>query len=205
MEDSKIIEFVSPYTMLSRERIQNILDCIATLEKENIPGDFLEIGVFKGGAIMAMALKCIQLSSNRKIIAYDTFDGMTTPTSYDVSYKGLRAEEELPYIKSLFTETQANIDKTGYSNVEYVIGDILLQKKEQVPKTIALLRLDTDWYESTRHELDIFEPNVSKDGFVVIDDYGHWLGCKKAVDEFLQIHPYEKVSIDYTGIYWRKT
>lgn len=207
MEDSKIIEFVSPYTLLSHERLYNILKCIEILEKENIPGDLIEIGVYKGGAIMAMALKCMQLASNRKIIAYDTFEGMTVPTSHDISYKGTIADEKDPNLqcKSSFEQTKANIDKTGYPNVEYVKGDILLQKKEEVPQTIALLRLDTDWYESTKYELDIFEPNVMKGGFVIVDDYGHWLGCKKAVDEFLELQPYEKISVDYTGIYWRKT
>lgn len=209
MEDSKIIEFVSPYTLLSHERLQNILDSISTLEKENIPGDLIEIGVFKGGAIMAMALKCKQLNCNRKIIAYDTFEGMTLPTSYDITFQGLEAKNNyvMPDIKcaSSFENTKANIDKAEYKNIEYVIGDILLQKKEDVPKKIALLRLDTDWYESTKYELEIFEPNVMKGGFVIVDDYGHWLGCRKAVDEFQSIKNNTICAIDYTGIYWRKT
>jgi O-methyltransferase len=203
MNDSEIIDFVKPYTSVSRERIQNVLELVELCVKENIHGDFAEIGVFRGGLIMAMALKCKQLGVSRTIHAYDTFQGMTPESSADVDRDGIHASRYPPdNVKcfSSFQETSANIRKADYPYIVYHIGDILQTDKSLIP-TLALLRLDTDWYESTKFELDVFEPKVSTNGCIIVDDYGHWQGCRKAVDEFRP--PYKNI-IDYTGIWWRK-
>lgn len=209
MNDEGIVHVVRPYTLLSRERIQNVLDCIEQLEKDKIEGDLVEIGVYKGGVIMAMALKCQQLNSNRKIYAYDTYEGMTQPTENDIDCNFLPASDMMHESKimcySSLEETKRNVEKTEYNNVVFCKGDIVKTDTSTIPQTIALLRLDTDWYESTTFELQHFEPHVPKKGFVIIDDYGHWQGSRKATDEFLSknpsIHP---IPIDYTGVYWRK-
>jgi hypothetical protein len=203
MNDSEIVDFVRPYTSVSVERIQNVLALVQKCIEENIPGDFAEIGVFRGGLIMAMALKCKQMGVLRTIHAYDTFQGMTPESSADVDRDGIPASKyPVNNVKcfSSFEETSANIRKADYPSIMYHIGDILQTNKSSIP-TFALLRLDTDWYESTKFELEVFEPNVSTNGFIIVDDYGHWQGCKKAVDEFRP--PYKNV-IDYTGIWWRK-
>lgn len=209
MEDKEILNFVMPYTLLSKERIQNVLNCIDTLEKNKIQGDLIEIGVFKGGVIMAMALKCKQLKSDRKIYAFDTFSGMTTPSDFDVNHQGSNAKDciDQPNVlcSSSLEDTKANIEKTEYTNIEYVVGDIVQTDISKIPDAIALLRLDTDWYESTKFELTHFEPSVTQGGFIIIDDYGHWNGCRKAVDEFLEKKSQHIQKIDYTGIYWQKT
>ena len=101
---------------------------------------------------------------------------------------------------SSFAETTAAIRKTEYPHIVYHIGDIVKTDISLIP-TLALLRLDTDWYESTKFELTFFEPKVSTNGFIIVDDYGHWKGCRKAVDEF---GPVNVQTIDYTGIWWRK-
>lgn len=211
MNDQDIINFVSPYTSVSQERIINVLNLIDNVHKNNIPGDFIEIGVWKGGLIMAMALKCIQLGIDRKIHAYDTFEGMTNPTYDDVDMNNQHAINIFEKVKcvSLLEETKANINKANYSNIEYHVGDILKTDAKVIPRKIALLRLDTDWYESTKFELENFEKNVVKEGFIIIDDYGHWKGCRKAVDEFLSVgggkgKEIEINKIDYTGIWWQK-
>jgi hypothetical protein len=207
MNDEEIISFVKPYTLLAKKCIQNILDSIDTIVKENIPGDFIEIGVFKGGAIMAMALKCKQLGVDRKIHAYDTFEGMTPSTINDEDIFNRFAYEiiHLDYVQCShsFEATKANIATTEYDNIEYHIGDIRETDLTKIPDQIAMLRLDTDWYELTKFELLHFTGNVSNNGFIIIDDYGHWKGCKKAVDEYLVGKDITMSVVDYAVRFWR--
>jgi hypothetical protein len=206
MNDTEIVDFVSPYSLCGNERILNAIQIVDKVAKENIPGDFVEAGVYKGGIIMAMALKCKQLGLDRNIYAYDTFSGMTQPTAADVNLHNIRALDLMneSMCSSSLEETRSNMEKTGYSNVTFCMGDIVSTNLETIPKQIALLRLDTDWYESTKFELDHFEPNVVQGGYVIIDDYGHWKGSRRAVDEFLEVHPQTLHEIDYTGRYWKK-
>jgi hypothetical protein len=168
--------------------------------RENIPGDLAEVGVWKGGVLMAMALKCKQLGVERRIHAYDTFSGMTPPGRDDVDLDGHAAKDIWERVKceASFDEVVRNMALVQYPAIEYHRGDITYCK--DFP-TFALLRLDTDWYESTKHELTYMEPRVSPYGFIIVDDYGHWRGSRKAVDEFA---PIGLQKIDYTGVWWQK-
>ena len=206
LTDEEIIRFVKPFTSVSNERLTNVLNLLTQIHTSNVQGDLIEIGVWRGGIIMAMALKCKQLGMTRKIHAYDTFQGMTAPTANDVDLNGALASHILDAVKceSSFEDTKRNIDMAEYPHIEYHVGDIIKTDRSAVPSQIALLRLDTDWYESTRFELEVFEPNVVRGGYIVIDDYGHWQGCKKAVDEFLAGKALAIHKIDYTGIWWQK-
>lgn len=209
MNDVQILDFVQPYTVCSTERILNVLRMIEYVHENNIPGDFVEVGVFKGGIVMAMALKCKQLGIQRNIYAYDTFTGMTAPTNEDMDIHNVKAAVIMMCSPSVLCvssleETQANVAKTEYPHITFCVGDVLQTDLTKIPKEIAILRLDTDWYESTKFELEHFEPHVAPGGFVIVDDYGHWQGSRKAVDEFLQTHPQQMIPIDYTGIFWRK-
>jgi O-methyltransferase len=107
---------------------------------------------------------------------------------------------------SNLNEVKQNIlDNTTvpFKNVRYVVGDIT--KTYTFPEKIAILRLDTDLYESTTFELANFYNLVSPGGYIISNDYGHWKGCRKAVDDFLEKHPEIKINyIDYTGIYFIK-
>lgn len=205
MKDQDIISFVRSYTSVSTERLTAVLDSVQYIVDNNILGDFAEIGVWKGGVIMAMALKLQQLVVVRTIHAYDTFEGMTEPSEHDVDCSGYKASDIMGSImcRSGYDETVANIKLTGYSQIIYHVGDIRLTDLTKIP-TFALLRLDTDWYELTKFELLHFEHKVSELGVILIDDYGHWGGCKKAVDEFLELSPQTIIKSDYTGIYWTK-
>jgi hypothetical protein len=202
MKDSDIIAFVKPFTCLSTERIQNVLTLIERVVEENVPGDFAEVGVWKGGVIMAMALKCKQLGITKTIHVYDTFTGMTPPSALDVDLRGNKASDIFNDVKcDIDLETvQQNIRFVEYPHIVYHIGDITQANIHEFPN-FSLLRLDTDWYESTKFELTYMEPRVSPYGFVIVDDYGHWNGSKKAVDEF---GPYNLQLIDYTGVWWQR-
>lgn len=206
LNDNQIIQFVSKFTMVSKERLLNVLSLIDDVVKNNVPGDFIEIGVCKGGIIMAMALKCKQLGITRTIHAYDTFQGMTKPTEQDVDLNGNKASDILESVLcySSFEDTVNNINKCDYQFIKYHIGNILDTDINTIPNSIAILRLDTDWYDLTKFELNHFDKYVVPCGYIIIDDYGHWNGCKKAVDEYLINKDITINKIDYTGIYWKK-
>lgn len=152
--------------------------------------------------------------SNRKIYLFDTFEGMPPSSSVDITYKGMEAntlladnidnKEESIWCLAGLEEVKRNLNSTNFpeSNLIYVKGKV----EETLPSyqpadRIALLRLDTDWYESTKHELNVLFPLVVENGVLIIDDYGHWQGCRKAVDEYFDAHNYPVMlnRIDYTG------
>lgn len=204
-----------PYTMTSIERMYALYSATDYVLKNEIEGDFVECGVWRGGSAMLIAMMLQHRNiTNRKIHLFDTFEGMTAPSSFDFSFSGENASELLSkntdesgnpaWCLADINDVQNNMQKTGFSaaNLVYVKGkveDTLPLHKPNSP--IALLRLDTDWYESTKHELNVLYPIVSLHGVLIIDDYGHWEGCRKAVDEYISQHNLTILlnRVDYTG------
>ena len=205
---AKILNTCKQYSLLSEERLRANIAAVRYVNREGIPGDIVEAGVWKGGSMLAMMLAHDKSPVPRMFHLYDTFVGMTEPTDNDADFNGVSAELTMLHnpdfrcISSL-EEVKGNIARHTGIVPQYHEGDILLNTF--VPKEIAVLRLDTDWYESTKHELDTFYDSVVPGGVVIIDDYGHWKGCKKAVDEFLEVHPEIVLQeIDYTGRWFYK-
>jgi O-methyltransferase len=211
MSDALIHDICRPFTMISRERLAQNLKSVEHIEASSISGDIVEIGVWKGGSMLSMVLKyATYQKKERHFHLYDTFTGMTPPTENDFDHNGNHAstifhmpsvKAECPYsdVLRLFNKFSLN----DISNIHFHVGDIM--KNTYVPERIAILRLDTDFYDSTKHELETFYPAVASGGIVMIDDYGHWKGCRKAVDEFLAEHPEITIhKIDYTGVYFIK-
>ncbi len=207
-----IIKTVKPYTMVGHPRIINNINCVYKIVQEGIEGDIVEIGVWKGGSMMAMIMVAESLNSSRIFHLYDTFEGFTTPTDADRTVsqnehftKWLQGVGQWGLCISELEEVKQNIATLGYPSdrILYHKGDIC--KNTFVPEKIAVLRLDTDFYESTKHELATFYDSVVPGGFVIIDDYGFWKGSRKAVDEWLVHHPEVKLQqIDETGVFFRK-
>ena len=167
-----------------------ILHAIDHITNNNIKGDIIEIGVFKGVKVITMIAKLNQLGiSDRKIHLYDTFSGMTEPCEKDIDPVGNSAFNIIEEIKcfSPLEEVKRNISMVPYplENIIYHVGDIRNEIYENVPLNISFLRLDTDFYDSTKHELDIFAKNVSINGIITSDDYNWWKGCTQAIDEYL--------------------
>jgi hypothetical protein len=195
----KLYHACKPYTMSRVQRMYALYQSVNYIIKNKIPGDFVECGVWKGGNPMMIA-QLLQASriSDRKIFLYDTFEGMSEPTPADKNYKGNdaremldatdRAEADSVWCYSPLEEVQENMKQTGYpkDQVVFVKGKVEETIPGVVPAQIALLRLDTDWYESTYHELTHLYPLLSKNGVLIIDDYGYWEGCRKATDQFLK-------------------
>lgn len=212
-DEIEIIKFVLPFTMTSKERLISLIRAVRYLEQSKIEGDFVECGVWKGGSVMAMisVLKKLQ-SKERKIWLCDTFEGMTPPLVEDTKFDGTSAKSLLDsdinrtsnvWAISGLEEVKRNISDLKYpqNKINYIVGAVETTLPSLSIEAISLLRLDTDWYESTKVELEILFPKLVKGGVLIIDDYGHWKGCKKAVDEYFETldQPIFLNRIDYTG------
>ena len=205
---------VESFTMTSPERVLSAIEATKYIVEHRIEGAIVECGVWKGGSTMAIALTLNKLGdNNREIYLYDTFSGMSVPADIDISYKGVRARKTFAekrisadssdWCLSPIEEVRKNVYSTGYPNdrFHFIEGKVEDTIPKNSPEEIAILRLDTDWYESTKHELKHLFPRVSPRGVIIIDDYGYWQGARKAVDEYISennlclfLH-----RIDYTG------
>ena len=202
------------YTMTSVERMHGLWASVRHIVHQAIPGDFVECGVWRGGSSMLIARTLLSLGEpDRKLWLYDTFAGMTEPSERDVEYTGrritetwdrIRGNRHSPYFAlSGLPEVRANMSSTGYPDalIEYVVGPVEETIPATTPQHIALLRLDTDWYESTRHELEHLWPKLDYGGVMIVDDYGHWIGAREAVDEYFtgRRDAPLMVRLDYSG------
>jgi len=194
-----IFSRVKKFTLTSPERVCSLVEAVRYVVRNNISGDFVECGVWRGGSVMTMACTLESLNvANRTIHLYDTFSGMTAPSNEDVEFTNKSAKDVLGsdsagkdgspgWCVAGLEDVKRNLSQVNYPFARYnfVVGDILQTIPKNLPPSIALLRLDTDWYESTKHELIHLFPKLEKGGVLIIDDYGHWKGARKAVDEFL--------------------
>jgi hypothetical protein len=218
-DDRSVVERSLPYSLTGTERIVAAADAVRYIVRRDIPGVIVECGVWRGGSVLAMILTLQQLGvADRDIYLYDTFAGMTEPTEQDVSqfeepavaaWSRSRADGSAPWAWiynpefSALENVQGLLATTGYpqERLHFVVGPVEETIPAQTPEVIALLRLDTDWYESTRHELEHLYHRLSDGGVLIVDDYGHWEGCRRAVDEFFAATapPLLLSRIDYTG------
>lgn len=198
-ENIRICDSVKPYTMTSPEMVNALIYSVKYIINNKIEGSFVECGVWKGGSTMAMALTLKELGNvARDIYLYDTFSGMSAPTDVDISiHYGNKAHEIFSKTKisenasnwclSPLEEVKENVFNTGYpkDKFHFIQGKVENTIKENLPGDIALLRLDTDWYESTKHELTHLFPLLKPYGVIIFDDYSYWEGMRKAVDEYI--------------------
>lgn len=205
---------VKPYTMTSPERIFSLCDAVRYIHDQKIDGDIVECGVWKGGSMMAIADTLVCLGNNSKnLYLFDTFEGMVPPTDKDIDISGVSAENLLKNTKKTESDSvwcyagldlvRSAVSTIGYppEKTHYVQGMVEQTIPEYAPARIALLRLDTDWYESTKHEMEHLFPRLVKGGILIIDDYGHWQGAKKAIDDYINLNNIQIFlnRIDYTG------
>ncbi len=210
---AQIIEKVAPFTMTSHERIAALCHAVDYVTKHNIPGDIVECGVWRGGSMMAAALTLLGANDvARSLYLFDTFEGMPPPTEVDrAASSGKSAallleeadESSLIWAHAPLDDVRANLASTNYpaDRIRFIRGRVEDTIPREAPQKIVLLRLDTDWYASTRHELIHLYPKLSVGGVLVVDDYGHWEGARQAVDEYINDNrlPILLQRIDYTG------
>lgn len=193
-KDIKLFDRVRPYTLTSPARIKILADAVRHLISSGIPGAMAECGVWKGGSMMTVAHTLIDAGSQtRELYLFDVFEGaMPQATAIDVTRDGTRlkdsmVEQDAPYWNFVTeAEVKRNITSTGYpeSLVHFIRGPVEQTLPDRAPEQCALIRLDTDLYESTKHELECLYPRLVPGGIVIIDDYGSHQGVKKAVDDF---------------------
>lgn len=200
---------VSPYTMTTTERVDCLFSCMEQIRIQQIPGDYVECGVWRGGNILGM-MRYLEWYNHTTptVWLYDTFSGMTAPGPDDIDLHNQNAADILSDVLCLnsLEDVQRTLSTSQYPSerVRYVVGDVCntLRVADNVPDRIALLRLDTDWYESTKIELEVLWDRLAVGAPCIIDDFGHWQGCSKAVREFFDAREcqHEAILIDYTGI-----
>ncbi|MBS1525887.1 MAG: class I SAM-dependent methyltransferase [Bacteroidetes bacterium] len=205
---------VKTYTMTTPERIAALCNAVNYLVKNDIKGDFVECGVWRGGSTMAAIDTLMKAGDQgREIYLYDTYEGMSEPTEQDKVFTGTAADDLMKssakddptsvWCYSALEEVQNNVGILKYpaQKIHFVKGKVEDTIPKTMPGKIALLRLDTDWYESTAHELRHLYPLLVQGGVIIIDDYGHWEGARQAVDEYIisEKLPLLLNRIDYTG------
>lgn len=213
MHDNDIIKFILDRVDVLGgfhiESVRQVLGAVEFIVKNHIKGDLVEVGVFRGIMVLCMLLKLEQMGdTSRKIHLYDTFSGMTEASDVDVDPGGTSGSAELKSNPTMclapLDVVKNNIVLADYpsENIYYHMGDVRLVDPDTIPSEIAFLRLDTDFYDSTKYELEHFEPRVVDKGVVCIDDYGWWQGATKAVDEF--DYKYKMTKMKPHGIWWVK-
>lgn len=182
-----------PYSMGGHRALENAFDVTAMVEKRKIPGALVECGVAQGGTAAMMAMTSRALGSGRRQNWwFDSYEGLPEPTPED--YVDGRAGEFIrPLPKGSCLGTVEQVEELAFDTLDLPREDVHLVKgwfQDTVPPArdkvgpIAVLRLDGDWYESTKVPLDNFYDRLSPGGFVIVDDYATCFGSRRAVDEF---------------------
>jgi O-methyltransferase len=203
-------------TSSSVERLYALYTAVRYLVRGRVPGDIVECGVWRGGNCMLAALTLQLLrDETRRVWLYDTFSGMTEPTVRDRDVYGARALDmkdetytvagrptPFQFVASL-EDVTANMASTGFpaERTRYVEGRVEDTLPDSRPERISLLRLDTDWYESTAHAMRHLYPLLAPGGVLLLDDYGDWPAVREAIHECLTEQGEELLlhRIDNTG------
>lgn len=205
---------VKPYTITSIERQYGLYQTVKYLIENEIDGDIVECGVWKGGSVMLAELAFQEHEEARTYWLYDTFAGMTLHGEHDHAVAGVGPEhfegDMLAVSVEQVVENLAAVCSHASAAARCLLmkGDVrdTLGPARIKPQKIALLHLDTDWYDSTKAELEELYPRVVPGGVVIADDYGHWLGQGKAVDEYFTTTTHHPLlhRLDYSGVMWIK-
>lgn len=186
-----MLEIVKNNTMCSDKRIQSLQDRLHKIN--NIDGDIVECGTWRGGLAALILQHVLDHKLNKLLFIYDTFEGMPEPGDKDHPdalrrYGELKDGEYSDWCRAgidIVRDTLRQVTET-YSDHCYLIEGKVEDTLEVFgPQSIALCRLDTDWYSSTKVEMEVLFPRVVKGGYIIVDDYSDWPGCKLAVDEYL--------------------
>ncbi len=191
-------------TMVDRRHVCLAHAAVASVDERHIPGDIVEVGVWRGGASCVLAAAHNRWRApSRYLWLFDTFDGLPFP---NVTVDGTRAVQLYRRARNVSGSAFFGADDgkmnyaplrlvkqtmllSGYDRVHYVVGKVEeTLATAPVPKRISLLRLDTDWYSSTKVELDVLWERLSPGGWMTVDDYYQWRGSRRAVDEWLDGH-----------------
>lgn len=213
-ENWKTIEFVNGYTMTSPERLNALINAVKYTVNNSLKGDIVECGVWRGGSMLAVAKTLCELNCfDYDLYLYDTYKGMPAPTKHDVRMSGMQAirkfedlkidQDSSDWCNANLEDVKKTLEKASYplDKIKFMEGKVQNTLKENSHDQISILRLDTDWYESTKHEIEVSFPRLVDKGVLIIDDYGTWKGSKKAIDDYFSTHKVKSFlhRIDSTG------
>jgi hypothetical protein len=211
-QEMALIQEFQPYTKTSLERQWALVSALNYLNRGNVEGAVVECGVWRGGNVLLAKRLCRDARADRKFYLFDTFTGMSEPTEKDVTHAGSAADEKfsqrvreghVDWDYASLEDVVENFRRANLldSSVIFVKGKVenTLRESKNLPERIALLRLDTDWYESTKVELEVLYPRLNVGGVLIVDDYGHWQGARRAVDEYFRDANVLMHRIDYTA------
>jgi predicted O-methyltransferase YrrM len=199
-EFSQLYRTVRPFTMCGNTRLRGLYRAARYVVANNIPGDLVECGTAQGGSAALMGLTLKRLATRRTLWVLDTFEGLPPPTAEDPDWEV--AQRYTGSCRASVAEVSALFERLG------ILSDCRLVKgrfQETLPafgaQPIAVLHIDGDWYESVKVCLASLYDRVSPGGVIQIDDYGHWQGARKAVDEFMRSRSIkvDLQCLDYTG------
>jgi O-methyltransferase len=191
-----VIDRVRPRTMTHPEKLFGLILATRYVTQRGIPGGIVECGVWRGGSMQAAALTLLEGGdTSRELHLYDTFEGMTPPEEVDRRADGRSAADLLAtsslesnvWAVATLDDVRAGMAEVAYPSerVHFHPGKVEDTIPGEAPESVAILRLDTDWYASTRHELEHLYDRLSPGGVLIIDDYGYWEGSRRATEEFL--------------------
>jgi O-methyltransferase len=192
-----ILRAARPYTMTGLEKQYALHLATRHVVAHDIPGAIVECGVWRGGSMHIVSRTLLAIGdTSRELYLFDTFEGMTPPTDKDLTYDGKPVAELLssrPRTAKIWAVASLEDVQQGFEAIPYpserihfVQGPVESTLPDQAPDQIAILRLDTDWYESTRHELVTLYDRLSPGGILIIDDYGSYQGARAAIEEFIE-------------------
>lgn len=208
-KEKRLTKVVRPYTLVGPERAHNLYQLARRIERERVPGDVIECGVCNGGTAALLASSATRSPLKRTVWLLDSFQGMPDISSEDgAGFDGRTAESRVGQEVGSIDRVRDVLRQVGadMNRVRIVPGWFQDTFVSVTTTQIAILNIDADWYKSVNLCLETFYDRVVPGGFVSFDDYGHWPGCRKAVDEFFEIRklPYKLVQVDYTAYWFRK-
>jgi O-methyltransferase len=199
---------VEAETMIGLKRLDNLQELVADVIRNDVPGDLIETGVWRGGATIFMRAILAAYGDTRRVVwVADSFAGLPRPNAeYEAdqndkhwSYTGLAVSEE---------EVRANFARYGLldDQVRFLKGLFQDTLADAPIDQLSILRLDGDMYESTIVALDALYPKLSVGGYLIVDDYGALEPCRRAVDDYRRDHGISEplVEVDWTGVYWQR-
>jgi len=198
-DELKMFEKINEISLTSLPNRWSLYQSLSYIQENNIEGDIVETGVFKGANLVLINDFLNKFNIDKKIYAYDTYEGQPKPSNLDFDYKGNSmikkfSNSDKKNSNSVYCSLEnvkKNIEKYSNNNLNKLIfikGKVeeTLRDEKNVPSQISLLRLDTDFYDSIKKSLEILYPKLIKGGVLIIDDYGHFKGAKIAVDDYFR-------------------
>jgi O-methyltransferase len=196
-------------TMVGRARLDNVHHCVSTVLKDGVPGDFIETGIWRGGAVILMraVLKAYGVT-DRTVFAADSFEGLPKPDAE--SYPADKGDRHWTCDELAVSQEQVSANLARYGLLDDQVHFLKGWFKDTLPNApierLAVARLDGDMYESTMSAIEALYPKLQPGGFLIVDDYGAVEGCKQAIQDYRTRNNIDEPieTIDWTGVYWRK-